>query len=269
MRPAYFLSPSSVPWRSIDASRPDDARIYDYWLGGKDNFAVDREFGDRIVTVFPGLRTAALENRRFLQRVVYYLTARAGIRQFLDIGTGILTFPNVHEVAQDVIPDARVVYVDKDPIVVAFSRACMSHSMPEGLVAYLWADLRSPEQILSDPQLRVTLDLTQPVGLIIIAVIHFLDDVDCPQSSVARLVDALPTGSYLALSHFSFDLVPPERAPGFFLSRTRDEISKFFDGLMLVEPGLVPIVHWQGDQYPMPEASVVDTGVYGAVARKP
>jgi len=267
-------------YQPIDTSRPHPARRYDYWLGGKDNFAADRESGDRIAKAFPTIRTAAVENRRFMRRVVSYLAAEAGVRQFLDIGTGIPTSPNVHELAQVVAPAARVVYVDNDPLVVVHARALMT-STPQGATAYVQADLRAPDTVLADPALKATLDLTQPVALLLMAVLHFLYDGDQPYSVVARLVEALPSGSYVALSHATLDPLPadtqqriaafavPGAGHGTFRPRTRAKIASFLDGLKLVDPGLVPIVQWRPDRAPRPEASVEDTAVYGAVARLP
>lgn len=265
---------------NIDTSRPHPARRYNYWLGGKDHYAVDRESGDQIAEAFPTIRTAARENRRFLHRAVAYLAAEAGIRQFLDIGTGFPVSPNVHELAQVIEPTARVVYVDNDPLVVVHARALMV-SEPEGEVDYIQADLRDPDTILADPALKGTLDLTQPVALLLVAVLHFLDDHDDPYGVVARLVEALPPGSFVALSHFSFDPLPadtverltaltaPGAGHGTFRPRTRDEISRFLYGLTVVDPGLVPITKWRPDRAPKPKASVEDTAVYGAVARLP
>ncbi len=264
-------------YRPLDMTRPHPARRYDFWLGGKDNFAADRESADRIAREFPTIRTAVLENRRFLHRAVSFLAAEAGIRQFLDIGTGIPAAPNVHDIAQSIAPESRVVYVDNDPLVVVHARARMV-SDPEGATAYVHADLREPEAILADPALPTTLDLSRPVGLLLIAVLHFLDDADDPYRAVARLVEALPPGSCLALSHATFDPLPDDTIErltaltsgaghGTFRPRSRSEVARFLDGLNLVDPGLVPIVQWRPEQEPKPLASVADTAVYGAVAR--
>lgn len=263
----------------IDTSRPQAARRYDYWLGGKDNFAADRASGNKIAEAFPTIRTAARENRRFLQRVVNYLTVQAGVRQFLDIGTGFPTSPNVHEVAQRIAPASRILYVDNDPVVVVHARALMT-STPPGVTSCLRADLRDPESILAAPELEGTLDLREPVALLLVSVLHFVEDRDDPYGAVARLVDALPSGSYLALSHATFDPLPADTVEqltaltatgehGTFRPRSRDEVARFLSGLELCGPGLVPIVHWHPDRTPRPEASVEDTAVYGAVARLP
>jgi len=172
------------------AGRPRNAhpaRRYDYWLGGRDNFAADRESGDAIAAAFPAIRTAVVENRSFLRRTVRFLAAERGVRQFLDLGTGIPTSPNVHEIVQAVAPESRVVYVDNDPIVLAHRRALLTSS-PEGATAYIDADLRTPETILDDPGLRATIDLSRPVALVLVAVVHFVPDEDDPHGLVARLV---------------------------------------------------------------------------------
>lgn len=262
----------------IDPRRADPARRYDYWLGGKTNFAADRASGDAIAERFPTVRLAALENRRFLQRAVTVLARDMGVRQFLDIDTGIPASPNVHETAQLIAPDARVVYVDSSPIVVTHARALMT-STPRGATAYLQADLRDPEAILSDQVLRETLDPERPVALLLVAVLHFLDDTDDPYALVARLLKALPAGSYLVLTHATLDPLPDQVAEqlralsgqnpehGTFRPRSRDEVARFFDGLTIAEPGLCSIVRWRPDERPRPTATEAETAVYGAVAR--
>lgn len=197
--------------------------------------------------------------------------------EFLDIGTGMPTSPNVHEVAQQVDPASRVVYVDNDPMVVVHARALLTGT-PEGACGYLQADLRDPDTILKDPDLAI-LDLNRPVGLLLVAVLHFLTDADHPYTAVARLIEALPSGSYLAISHATLDPLPaatrqsitelaaPDAGNGPFRPRNRDEVAAYLTGLELVDPGLVPIVRWRPDQHPRPEASTVDTTTYGAVAR--
>jgi hypothetical protein len=272
-------TPPPIGKPQVDRTRPQPARRYDYWLGGKDNFAADRASGDRIAEAFPTIRTAVIENRRFLVRVVRHIAAR-GIHQFLDIGTGLPTSPNVHEVAQAIAPACRIVYVDNDPMVVAHARARMT-STPEGVTAYLHADLRNPETILTHPQLRATLNLNQPVAVLLVAVLHFIDDNDAPYDIVARLVQALPSGSYLAISHFTLDPLPDTtidqlrpmigRSPqhGVFQPRDRAQVTRLTNGLTLIPPGLVPIVDWQPHSEPVPQASIEETAVYGVVARVP
>lgn len=264
----------------IDTTVAHPARRYNYWLGGKDNFQADRDSGDAMAARFPTIRISALENRRFLRRAVRHLAGEAGIRQFLDIGTGIPTADNTHEVAQSTDPRARVVYVDNDPIVLAHARALLTSS-PEGATAYLDADLRDPERILAHPDLRRTLDLSQPVALMLLAVLHFVPDGEDPYAIVGRLLDALPVGSYLAASHATHDYLPEELAAeakaaargggphGVINLRSREEVVRFFDGLELVEPGVCSVAEWRADGEPEPRPSVVDVSMYGGVARKP
>ena len=192
----------------IDTSKPHPARMYDYFIGGKNHFAADRETAAKVLQNSPSTRTAARENRAFLGRAVRYLAAEAGIRQFLDIGTGLPTTSNVHEVAQAVAPSSRVVYTDNDPMVLAHARALLT-SAPEGRTAYIHADLRDPAAILSDPATRDVLDFSQPIALMLVAVLHFIPDEDNPAAILATLLDALPSGSYLVASHST-----AEHAPG-------------------------------------------------------
>jgi hypothetical protein len=249
-------------------------RRYDYWLGGKDNFAADRRSGDAVEEVVPTIRLSIIENRRFLQRAVRFLV-EAGIRQFLDIGSGMPTDANTHEVAQAIAPQSRVVYVDNDPIVVSHARALM-RSSSQGRTDYVEADLRAPQDIVQSPQLRATLDMQRPVGLMLLAVLHFVHDDDDPYGLVAQLVAAMPPGSYLVISHGTYDPLPPEMiarceevnaaidAP--WRPRSREEFARFFDGMELVDPGIVSIGSWRPVMWsvvPAPE----DVITYGAVAR--
>jgi len=251
------------------------ARVYDYILGGKDNFAADRAAGDAVAEAMPAARFMARANRAFLGRAVRYLAMEAGIRQFLDIGTGIPTADNTHEVAQAVAPDSRVVYVDNDPIVLAHARALMT-SDPAGATAFIQADLRDPDKILADPALRRTLDLGEPVALMLIAILMYIRDEENPWGLVSALVDALPPGSYLTISHPTADFSPDEVGGAVaateesgipFTTRTRAEVAAFFDGLDLVDPGVVPVLAWHPDGYvpPDPRAAYY----YGAMGRKP
>ncbi|MEU1841475.1 SAM-dependent methyltransferase [Micromonospora chersina] len=268
------------PSDRIDTSVAHPARRYNYWLGGKDNFQADRESGDAMAARFPTIRVSAIENRRFLRRAVDFLAREAGIRQFLDIGTGIPTADNTHEVAQSIAPESRVVYVDNDPIVLAHARALLSSSAG-GATAYLDADLRDPEKILHHPDLRDTLDLSRPVALMLVAVLHFVPDDDAPHAAVTRLLDALPAGSFLAASHATHDHLPAHLAAeakaaargggphGIINLRSRDEFARFFDGLALVEPGIRSVAEWRAEGEPQPRPSVVDVSMYGGVARKP
>jgi hypothetical protein len=198
---APIVVPASA---SIDTSVAHPARRYDYWLGGKDNFQADRDSADAVAAAWPAIRTAVLENRGFLRRAVSFLAGEMGVRQFLDVGTGLPTANNVHDVAQGIAPQSRIVYVDNDPLVLVHARALLTSS-PEGVTAYIDADLHEPEKILNDSELQATLDFSEPVALMLLAVLHFLPDGDDPYAIVARLVDALPPGSYLVLSHSTFD----------------------------------------------------------------
>ncbi|MEU7907904.1 SAM-dependent methyltransferase [Actinoplanes sp. NPDC049118] len=253
---------------------PHSARMYDYWLGGKDNFAVDRAVAEAIVQAIPGMRYMAGENRKFVHRAARDLVAKEGVRQFLDIGTGIPTRPNLHEIAQQIAPEARVVYVDNDPIVLVHARALMI-STEEGRSEYISADIREPQSILSDQVLAETLDLTQPVGLTMIAILMLLSDADDPWALVAQLRDAMPSGSLLAITHPTADFNPAEMGQAVaaatgagmtLVARTREEVRRFFGDWELLDPGLVPVSSWRPDeQVDNPEAAYYWAGV----ARKP
>ncbi|MGK5683950.1 SAM-dependent methyltransferase [Actinoplanes sp. URMC 104] len=258
----------------LDPTRPHPARRYNYWLGGKDNFQADRDAGDAIAKVFPHIRTAARENRAFMQRAVRHLTREAGVRQFLDIGTGLPTADNVHDVAQGIAPESRIVYVDNDPLVLSHARALLTSS-EEGVTAYIDADVRDPEKILADPAVRSTLDWSRPIALQLVAIMHFVEDHEDPYGIVSRLVAALPAGSYLMLSHATFDPLDAETIAAMnainenikprFCPRTLAEVSRFFTGLELLEPGIVSVSDWRPEPGPRPTAAEA-TG-YGAVAR--
>lgn len=256
----------------IDTSVPHSARRYDYWLGGKDNFAADRESGDAVEAAFPTIRLAVRENRRFLGRAVGFLAGEAGVDQFLDIGTGIPASGNTHEVAQRFSPRARVVYVDNDPIVLAHARALLTSTTREGATAYIDADLRDPDSILGDPALQSTLDLSRPVALMLVSVLHFLSEDDDPYGTVGRLVAALPAGSYLVISHGTFDYMTPEEAAvaracdPLFRPRSWEEVARFFAGFDLVPPGLVPSSEWRAEHESQPRPAVADVAMYGGVA---
>ena len=270
------MDDGGVP-REIDTSKPHPARVYDYLLGGKDNFAADRETAKKAIEAWPASRTAARENRAFLGRAVKYLAEEAGITQFLDLGTGLPSVGNVHEVAQAVSPAARVVYVDNDPIVLAHARALLA-SRPESKCAYIQADIRNPEYILSHPVTRETLDFGEPVALILAAVLHFFPDEYEPGKIVKTLVEALPSGSYVAASQVTAEYAPEETlSAGRVLQqggvrtqvRDADEFADLvFKGLTLVPPGMVVVSEWrpEPDAIPLPAAQV---GINGAVARKP
>ena len=261
----------------INTAKPHAARVYDFYLGGKDHFAADRETGQALMRVVPTIRAAARENRAFLGRAVRFLVAEAGIRQFLDIGTGLPSANNVHEVAQGLVPSCRVVYVDNDPIVLAHARALLTSSA-EGKTAYIHADLREPEKILSDPVTRATLDFSQPVGLMLVAVLHFVPDEAQPRRIVDTLLGALPSGSYLAASHATPEYYPDRGAEAAriyhqrgipFQFRTADEFAELaFRGLEMLEPGVVSVPEWRPDSddlRPLP----AEVAWNGGVARKP
>ncbi len=260
----------------IDTSRPHAARMYDYYLGGENHFAADRETADQVIAAMPGVRTGPRENRAFLGRAVRYLAAEAGIRQFLDIGTGLPTTNSVHEVAQSVAPDSRVVYVDNDPLVFVHARALLT-SAPAGRTAYISADLRDPGEILSSPAVRSALDFTQPVALMLVAVLHFIGDADHPAELVAALCDALPSGSYLVASHVTAEHNPAGSAAGQrayrgggvpMRPRDHDLFAEIaFAGLDLVSPGVVLVSEWRRtDPGPPPPANEVNA--YCGVAYK-
>ncbi|GAA3728159.1 SAM-dependent methyltransferase [Streptomyces tremellae] len=235
---------SGKPAARIDTSRPHPARIYDFLLGGKDNYPVDQAVAERLPVE---ARNGAAANRAFMRRGIEW-TARAGVDQFLDVGTGIPTEPNLHQIAQDVDPTCRIVYVDNDPIVLRHAEALLV-SRPEGRTAYVQADVLDPEAILE--QARRTLDFGRPVALSLIALLHFVPDGRDPYGIVRTLLAPLVPGSCLILSHLSMDLLTPEqdrteeyRTAGIDLRpRTYAEVLRFFDGLDLVEPGLVPCWH--------------------------
>jgi hypothetical protein len=261
----------------IDVTRPHAARIYDYGLGGKNHFAADRAVGDAVFARMPAARTVARENRKFLGRAVRYLVKEAGIRQFLDIGTGLPATDNVHEVAQRADPAAHVLYVDNDPLVLAHARALLTSS-PEGRTGYIHADLRDPRAILDHPRTRELLDFGQPIALMIVAVLAFLTDDDRPGDILATLIDALPSGSYFAATHYTSEhdregwgavkrTYETAAIPGQF--RDSDEFARLaFSGLDLVPPGVVLVSQWRPDGAgPFP--SPAEVSCYGAVARKP
>jgi S-adenosyl methyltransferase len=262
----------------IDTSKPHSARVYDYFLGGKDNFAADREVATQALEAAPTMRTAVRENRAFLGRAVRYVVAEAGITQFLDLGSGLPGVGNVHEVAQAIEPSARVVYVDNDPIVLAHGRALLA-STPEGKCAYLQADIRDPEYILRHPVIRDTLDFSEPIGLILNAVLHFIADEDEPGKIVKTLVDALPSGSYVVASHGTAEYTPQQRVDGGVRAyqqrgmtvrlRDGDEFAEMvFKGLTLVPPGLVVVSEWHQEPGAIP-FTAAEVGFNGGVARKP
>jgi trans-aconitate methyltransferase len=256
---------------SLDTSRPSVARMYDYYLDGKDNYQVDRDAVDRIAQAMPEVRQGVQENRAFLRRAVRFM-ARQGIRQFLDIGSGLPTQQNTHQVAQEIHPDARVVYVDNDPVVLAFGRALLATDKNTAVAS---ADMRRPADVLEHPETVELIDFTEPVGVLMVAMIHFLTVEERPRV-LGKLRDALAPGSYLAATHITTDGKSPEvvaltetvyeTTPTPMYFRDHAEIARFFDGFDLVDPGLVTVDRWRPDpQDPAPEA----TGwMYGAVGQK-
>ena len=257
----------------IDTTVAHPARRYNYLLGGKDNFAADRASGDALATAMPTIRLAAVENRMFLQRVVRFL-ARQGVRQFLDIGTGIPTADNTHEVAQAIDPTARVVYVDNDPIVLAHARRCCP-ARRRGVRLTSTPTSASRRRSWLMPDLRSTLDLAEPVALMLVAVLHFIRDDEDPKGILARLVAALPSGSYVVASHVTWEHLPPDvvakleanNQDGRFRARSTEQFADLLDGLDLVEPGIVSVARWRADDAPQPRPSVSDVSFNCAVAR--
>ncbi|MGD9483250.1 SAM-dependent methyltransferase [Streptomyces sp. TRM70308] len=266
--------PSWAP-QGIDLSQPSVSRIYDYYLGGSHNFEVDREAARRAIEVFPGLPKVMQANRAFMRRAVRYAVDR-GVTQFLDIGSGIPTFGNAHEVAQAATPDARVVYVDNDPVAVAHSRAVLEGNENTGVVA---ADFRDPQAVLGSEPVRRLLDLHRPVALLLVALLHFIKDEEEPGKALAEFRDTLAPGSLLILTHASTEGGPHSTQQGREISdvyrsvgsrllmRSRSEVLAFFDGFELVEPGLVSMPNWRPDSPVDQEDPVVFTG-FGGVGRK-
>jgi hypothetical protein len=240
---------------AFDTSVASQARMYDYLLGGKDNYAADREAVEQALEVWPDMPFTARANRAFLGRAVGYFAREAGVRQFLDIGTGIPTAGNTHQVAQAIAPESRVVYVDYDPIVLAHARALLTSS-EDGATDYIDADLRDTGVILA--RARQLLDFTQPVAVTLIAILNAIPDSDDPHGIVATLMDAVPSGSFLALTHLASDLLGQDAQDGLedvnaqkmrmrFTSRDREQVARFFEGTELVEPGLVRVEEWRPD----------------------
>jgi hypothetical protein len=257
----------------IDVTVAHIARVQDYWLGGKDNFQADREAGDAGIAAVPDMVASVRATRAFLARTVHYLAAEAGIRQFLDIGTGIPTANNTHEVAQAEAPGSRIVYVDNDPMVLAHARALLT-SDPRGATAYIDADLRDIDMILAEAQRR--LDFAKPVAVVLMAVLQFVPDEDEPHAIVTRLMDAVPSGSYLVISHPASDIQAAAMASMAtrlselmsqkLTPRSHAVVSRFFDGLELVEPGVVRAPEWR----PHSEADAAGAStMWAGAARKP
>ena len=263
--------PGPLPF---DTTKAHQARGYDYLLGGKDNYAADRAMVDAWLRIDPGMAFTARANRAFLGRAVRFLAAEAGIRQFLDIGTGIPTAGNTHEVAQAIAPETRVVYVDYDPVVLAHARALLD-SHESGATEYIDADLRDTGAILG--KARQLLDFTQPVAITLISILHAIPDGDDPHAIVTELLDAAPSGSYLAISHMGSDLYQTDTRQGLadiadrmgqqnIAWRSREQVARFFEGTDLVDPGLVRVEEWRPAA---PAADAQRSSLWCAVGRKP
>lgn len=252
---------------------PNIARAYDAALGGKDNFAVDRDFVDELEGIVPGISVAARTNRQALIRGVRFLAAEAGIRQFLDLGSGLPSSRNTHQVAQEVAPDARVVYVDRDPTVLAYGRALLVENEHTTVVT---ADIRHPAAVLGDPAVRRLIDFSQPVALLFVAILHHVEDADDPAGLVRTYLGVFPAGSYLFISHFcrcvpgAADLEQSFQAKlGSGRFRTLEEIGGYFTGLEMVEPGLVPVTQWRAEVPSHRELTVGERMHVCGIARKP
>jgi S-adenosyl methyltransferase len=256
----------------VDQHTVSPARRWNYWLGGKDHFQVDRDSGDQIAEVYPAVWTAAREGRAFHNRAIRHLAGEAGIRQFVDIGTGLPAPDNTHEVAQAIAPETKVVYVDNDPMVLAHARALMVG----GSTTYVDADLREPEKILRAGELAATIDLSRPVAILLINVLHFILDDEQAAGVVRALMAGVAPGSFLVATHGTADFVPPEisarlqatqpSGPAAIRPRDRARFSAFFDGLELVEPGVVPVSEWrpERDDHPAP----IETSTWAAAGKK-
>jgi hypothetical protein len=258
--------------RTIDPSVAHIARVQDYWLGGKDHFEADRLAGDEAIAQLPDMVASVRNTRAFLGRTVRFLAGERGVRQFLDIGTGIPTAANTHEAAQGVAPESRIVYVDNDPMVLAHARALLSSSA-EGRCAYIDADIRAPEKILAAA--GEVLDFRQPVAIVLMAVLQFVPDGEDPRAIVRRLMDTVPGGSYLVISHPASDIQAAAMAgmatrlnqlmAQRVKPRSREEVTAFFDGLSLVEPGVIRCPEWRPDR---PQDAAGKSTMWGGVAEK-
>jgi S-adenosyl methyltransferase len=255
--------PAGARSYGFDARVAHPARVYDYWLGGKDNFEADRIAGEQTIAAYPAIRASARANRAFLARTVRYLAAEQGIRQFLDIGTGLPTASNTHEVAQSVAPASRIVYVDNDPLVLSHARALLTSS-PQGVTAYLDADLRDTDALL------------EQVAIMLLAILHYIPDLAEAQRIVARLISAVPSGSYVTISHAASDISPAEMAEmirrmnehlaeGNHVGRPREVVAEFFGGLELLPPGVVKVTEWRAASQREAEGP---TSLWGGVGRK-
>jgi hypothetical protein len=259
--------------RGFDVTKPSIARVYDYWLGGKDNFAADREVAERVVEAYPDIVSSVRANRAFLARAVRYFVTECGIRQFLDVGTGIPAADNTHEVAQRLAPESRIVYVDNDPVVLSHAQALLKSS-EQGACAYLDADMRDPAAIVAAA--AQTLDFSEPVAVMLIAAVHFIRDDDEARSVVGRLMAACPPGSYVAITHATSDfnagqvnemtrLMDESTMPETRVTRDRSAVIRLFGDCELVEPGVVRVPQWRPDS---DLEAAAPCGLWGGVARK-
>lgn len=263
----------------IDTTKPSIARVYDWFLGGKDNFAIDRQVAEAAAKISPGAEQAAQENRTFLRRIVHHMTAEAGVRQFIDIGSGLPTQGNVHQVAQEVDPEARVVYVDNDPMVLVHGRALLTS---DDSTMVIQADARDPQSILENEQVKKFIDFSEPVGLLMLSILHHLHDDDDPAGVAATLRAPLVSGSFVAISHFCN---PGEAHPaasqqattveklfnenlGTGRWRTPEEITEYFGDFEVVEPGLVPLPEWRDEPSYFVKNALLYHTYYGGLARK-
>ena len=269
--PQGDIPDSAAESPSFDTTIPHPARIYDYWLGGKDNYEADREAAEQVIATQPSILATVRANRAFLRRAVQYLAGEAGIRQFLDIGAGLPTNENTHQIAQEIAPESRIVYVDNDPVVRAHARALLT-STTEGATGYVQADARDTSTILREA--ARTLDLSQPLAVMMLGLLHYIPDADRPLQIVSRLMDGVAPGSYLAISEATRDIdthsitesaarFNAQRVAAPFTPRTRAEIARYFSGLDLVAPGLVPLPQWRGMA-----SAAQQIPAYAAIARK-
>jgi S-adenosyl methyltransferase len=274
--PPHLEGPNDPPASSpgIDTSVPHSARVWDYWLGGKDNYAADRAAGDQFAETFPDIVDIARHSRAFLARSVRFLAEERGVRQFLDIGTGMPTQDNTHQVAQRAAPESRIVYVDHDPLVLVHARALLTSS-PEGACAYIDADVRNPEKIVRDA--AVTLDFTRPIALMMLGILNHIPDEDDPYGIVQQLLEPLPSGSYLVLNDATDVINPGPRKEAIrqwnehnsvpLVARTPEQISRFFDGMEVVPPGVVSVSRWRPEPHPSGEPAEVDA--FCGIGKKP
>jgi S-adenosyl methyltransferase len=266
-------APEAEPKPKIDTAIPHSARIWNYWLGGKDNYPVDQEAGDEYLKTFPGIVDIARQSRAFLARAVGYLAGEAGVRQFLDVGTGLPTVDNTHEVAQRVAPESRIVYVDNDPLVLVHAQALLT-STREGACHYIDADLRAPEDILAGA--AATLDFSRPVALMLMEILGHISDDREAYSIVSRLKESLPSGSYLVIADGTDTItVEFEQAQQDYDDTGADayrlrgsaQIARFFEGFEILDPGIVPCLQWRPEVSPLAPPSEVQP--LGGIGRKP